>query len=395
MIPCGIPYIFSKVEQATKNILPDAGLKGLGVEIVIGEVTDVDAERKTAKTRSGGDIEFDKLILGSGSVPVVPGWLKGTALKNVFTIPKNKVYLDELQKSLEGLKKIVIVGAGFIGVEVADELNCKGYDVTLLEIMPRILGLAFDDEFAQAATEKLTARGVKVKTGVGIREILGGDKVTGAKLDSGETLEADAVILSLGYKPNSELAEKMGWSSTCSALSRRTSIKIVQGGYLAAGDCSVKRIFYGQAKPDHAGSAACAEARVAVLNLYSLSTVRPSEDVRYYANCVARRAYACGSQRKRRKKRGLRYRDRQLHTGRTHIRAPRLYQKQTVKLIGSKSNGVLLGGVIIGGGSVGELINVIGVAIQNNMTINDLLVCRSGPSLLTASPPVILIKAQR
>ena len=60
-----------------------------------------------------------------------------------------------------------VVGAGFIGVEVADELNKNGFDVTLVEILPRILGTAFDKEFADAAETKLIDRGVKVLTGVG------------------------------------------------------------------------------------------------------------------------------------------------------------------------------------------------------------------------------------
>jgi NADH dehydrogenase FAD-containing subunit len=113
LIPCGIPYIFSTVGTSEKDILPDAGLKQLGVEIVIGEVTDIDTDKKIAMRKNGDDIEFEKLILCSGSMPIVPGWLKGTSLKNVFTIPKNKNYLDELQNSLAGLKKIIVVGFAF------------------------------------------------------------------------------------------------------------------------------------------------------------------------------------------------------------------------------------------------------------------------------------------
>jgi NADH oxidase (H2O2-forming) len=391
MIPCGIPYIFSKVGTSEKNILPDAGLKGLGVEIVIGEVTDVDADRKLARVKGGEDIEFDKLILGAGSMPVVPGWLKGTGLKNVFTIPKNKVYLDALQKSLEGLRKIVIVGAGFIGVEVADELGCKGYDVTLLEIMPRILGLAFDDEFAQAAAEKLTARGVKVMTGVGIKEILGEGKVTGAKLDSGETLEADAVILSLGYIPNNELAKKIGLELNELGFVKTDQYKRTsRADIFAAGDCSEKRDFLtGKLSRIMLASAACAEARVAGLNLYALSTVSTFRGtIGIYATCVGETAYGvAGLNEAAAKSEGFDIVTASFTGMDTHPGCMDYTQKQTVKLIVSKSNGVILGGEVMGGLSVGELTNVIGVAVQNKMTTGDLLVLQIGTHpLLTASP---------
>jgi NADPH-dependent 2,4-dienoyl-CoA reductase/sulfur reductase-like enzyme len=210
MIPCGIPYIYGTVGTSDKNILPDAGLIGLGVTIRVDTVTDLDTKEKTVSTESGEQITYDKLILATGSQPSIPKWLKGTHLKNVFTIPKDKVYLDKLQQDLKGMKKIVIVGAGFIGVEVADELRKAGYEVTLVEKLPAILSLAFDRELADAAAEQLTAGGVVIRAGTGIQEILGKDKVTGALLDDGETLDADAVILSLGYLPNTELAQKAG-----------------------------------------------------------------------------------------------------------------------------------------------------------------------------------------
>ena len=115
MIPCGIPYIFGTIGTSDKNILPDGGLQKLGVEIRIDEITDVDTEKKLAGTASGESISYDKLVFATGSMPVIPQWLKGTDLKNVFTILKNKDYLDGLYHEFEGMKKIVLVGAGFIG----------------------------------------------------------------------------------------------------------------------------------------------------------------------------------------------------------------------------------------------------------------------------------------
>ncbi len=78
-----------------------------------------------------------------------------------------------MQSRLNGIENIVVVGAGFIGVELADELNKTGKHVTLVEKLPHILGLAFDEEFAEVAEEQLKKRGVEVITGTGIQSISG------------------------------------------------------------------------------------------------------------------------------------------------------------------------------------------------------------------------------
>jgi len=134
LIPCGIPYIFGTLGESDKNILPDKNLTSVGVEIVIDEVTGINIEEHTCSTLSGTTYQYEKLVLALGSVPTLPPWLKGRELEHVYTIPKNKVYLDEMIKKLQELKRVVVVGAGFIGVEVSDELKKAGYDVTLVEL---------------------------------------------------------------------------------------------------------------------------------------------------------------------------------------------------------------------------------------------------------------------
>ncbi len=244
MIPCGIPYIYGSIGSSEKNILPDGGLVKLGVEIIVDEVTSVDADTKTCQTKLGETITYDKLILGTGSMPAVPKWLEGTDLTNVFTIPKDKTYLDNLQEKLKGLKKIVVVGAGFIGVETSDELNKLDKEIILVELLPHILGATFDDEFALDAQEQLINRGVNVKVDCGIKAITGNRKVEHVVFNDDTTIEADAVILSLGYQPNTSLAKEMGlelneFGFIKADQYRRTSVKDVY----AAGDCAEKTDF--------------------------------------------------------------------------------------------------------------------------------------------------------
>jgi len=248
----------------------------------------MDLEQKGIKTESGLELSYDKLILATGSMPSKPRWLKGRDLENVFTIPKNKVYLDQLVDTMKSLKKIIVVGAGFIGVEVSDELNKRGFEVTLVEKEPHILALAFDEDIAVDAENVLKERGVNVVNGVGIKEIVGDEKVSGVLLDNGSTLEADAVILSMGYLPNSKLAEASGVHVNDKGFVivdeyLRTNVKDV----FSAGDFATNKI-----STTMLASTACAEARVAALNLYKISTVRKFRGtIGIYSTSIGNSAY--------------------------------------------------------------------------------------------------------
>ena len=189
LIPCGIPYIFGSVGSTDNNLLPAQKMfDGSGIKTIYDEVVSIDRENRIAKLKDGEDISFDKLVLGTGSLPTTPKWLKGTDLENVFSVPKNKVYLDEMQAKLKDCKKIVTIGAGFIGVEISDELNKWNKDVILIEKLPHILGLAFDEEISIRAEDILKERGVKVLTGISVKEIVGDGKVEGVILENGERL---------------------------------------------------------------------------------------------------------------------------------------------------------------------------------------------------------------
>ena len=177
LIPCGIPYIFGTVHSSDKDILPaEKAFEAAGVDILHDEVLSINCKEKTVEVKNAGTVSYDKLVLGTGSTPYHPTWLKGSDLKNVFAVPKDKVYLDEMQKQLEGMKKIIAIGAGFIGVELSDELRKAGKEVTLVEKLPHILGLAFDEDICLRAEKILSERGVNIITGTGVTEIVGTEK---------------------------------------------------------------------------------------------------------------------------------------------------------------------------------------------------------------------------
>lgn len=399
VISCGIPYIFGTLESSAKDILPDNVLINADVELKIDEVISVDKENKIAFTSDGTKIKFEKLVFATGSTPVIPRWLKGTELENVFTISKNKKYLDEMKIKLDSCKKIVVIGGGFIGVEVSDELNKIGKDVTIVEILPHVLGLVFDVDFTLQAEKTLRERGIKLKTGVGAKEILGNKKLKGVLLENGEKITADAVILSVGYRPNSSLAEKTGLRVGFKrAIWVDEYMRTDDPDIFAVGDCAEKKCFVTRKLTNvMLASTATSEARTAGANLYKLETVRTfSGTIAIFSTLIGNTGFgSAGLTEHQANKEGFDVVSGVFDTVDKHPGALPNANKQRVKLIASRKSGIILGGQVMGGPSTGELVNIIGFAIQNRMTVNSFLTAQIGTHpLLTAAPTTYpIIKA--
>ena len=393
MVPCGIPYIFGSLENSDQNVLP-AGAKfdSLGIHHQIGEVTKVDRENKICTLTDGQQIQYEKLVMATGSTPKVPTWMEGHDLENVFTIPKNKAVLDTISKNLKGLDKVVVIGGGFIGVELSDELNKAGKEVKIVEILPHVLNVAFDKEFAERAENILSDRGVDVRTNSGVKKINGeGGKVASVELESGEKLEADAVILSMGYEPNVQLAKDSGLKITDDGfISVDEYMRTQDESVVAVGDCAEKRHFVTRKRNGvMLASTACAEGRIAGMNLFKLSAIKTfSGTISIYSTAIG--DYALGTagltEEEARQENfdvvtGF-FEGMDKHPGKlpgTH--------KQIVKLIVARESGIIIGGEALGGVSVGELTNLLGFIIQSRTSVHTLLISQIGTQpLLTGSP---------
>lgn len=392
LIPCGIPYVFGSVGSTDNNILPaEKMFKSNDIELIYDDVLFIDRKNKSVKLGSEEIVEYQKLVLGTGSIPIEPFWLKGFDLENVFTVPKNKVYLDEMHSKIANCKKIVTIGAGFIGVEISDELVKAGKEVTLVEKLPHILGLAFDEDISLKVESLLKERNVNILSGVGVKEIVGTEKVEGVLLEDGKMIDADAVVLAMGYKPNSLLADNAGLT-----ISDKGFIKVDEymrtedSDIFAVGDCAEKRDFVTRKpSPIMLASTACAEARIAGMNLFKLSAIKTfSGTISIFATAIGNTGFGvAGLTETIARQEGF-----DIVTGvfegiDRHPGTLEDTHAQFVKLIVGKESGVILGGEVSGGLSIGELTNTIGIIIQNRMSINSLLTAQIGTHpLLTASP---------
>ena len=274
---------------------------------------------------------------------------------------------------------------------MSDELNKQGTEVTLVEILPHILGLAFDEEIAVLAQDILQTRGVNVKTGAGVKAITGEGRATGVLLDNGQEVPTEAVVLSVGYRPAAGLAAESGI-----ALNERGSIKVDEymrtqnPDIFAVGDCAEKRDFTTRKLSSvMLASTATSEARVAGMNLYRLSAVKTfSGTIAIWSTGLGEHGFGCAGLTER----AAREEGFDVVTGMfegidKHPGTLPGAHKQLVKLVAASDSGVILGGQVAGGPSAGELTNLIGLAIQNRMVANSLVTAQIGTHPLLTAPP--------
>ncbi|MGB9498820.1 MAG: NAD(P)/FAD-dependent oxidoreductase [Dissulfuribacterales bacterium] len=387
IIPCGIPYIFGTVGAVDKNLAPDGVLSDNEINLVINEVSSIDSKKKSIFLFGGETVGYDKLILATGSDPLkVP--IPGLDKKNVFFAERDSQYLDSLLKRLGGVKDVVVLGGGFIGIEFADEFKKRSLNVTIVEMLPHCLMLAFDEELCKEAENKLTGRGLNIITGTKIEEILGEDTVTAVRLSDGRELKADIVLVGVGVKPNTNFAEKAGLDVNQGEIVVDSSMKTSDENIFACGDCATKRSFFTK-KPSglRLASIAAIEARIAGANVFNVNRHNPGV-VGVFSTIIGDLTLAiAGMTEKTAKEEGFEVSCGYAEAPDRHPGGMPGMNLMKVKLVFDKKTKKILGGQVMGGPSAGEFVNTISACIQNRMKADDIAVFQIGTHpAVTASP---------
>ncbi len=397
-IPCSIPYMFTSLKDPDENKLGNEPLKKNGIDVAVSEAVSIDRPKKELADRSGETYKYEKLILALGSSPIVPP-IKGTDKPGVYLIYKDMDYLKDAVKSIKAGKKVLIIGGGFIGVEFADEIaGGGGLDVHLVEMMPRLLATSFDKEFSDTMAESLSSRGVNVMTDTRAEEILGGERVEKVRLSDGRTIEVDSVILSVGAAPNTGPARDAGLDlGKGKGIWVDEYMRTADPDIFAVGDCACKKDFFTRKNaPVMLASTATAEARIAGANLYKLKVVRENKGtIAVYSTYV--NGLALGSAGLTEDQARTECFEIGIGTAEGMDKHPGTLpgaSKVRVKLIFSKKSGIILGGQVAGGISCGEMINLIGMAIQQRVSATEFETLQMATHpYLTSAPtvyPVIL-----
>jgi NADPH-dependent 2,4-dienoyl-CoA reductase/sulfur reductase-like enzyme len=278
LVPCGIPYVFHDLEDVSKNMMGPAPFVAAGGEVVVDKVIEVDFSEKLLRTAKGEQFGYDKLVFATGSIPLVPKFIKGYDLQNVEYIRKSYDYIKALKDKTDAAKEIVVIGGGFIGVEVAEQLaKHEGKRVHLIEVRDHCLSAAFSEKLTSLADETIRRMGIDLKTGTKVMEITGENGIaSGVILSDGTKLSADLIISSIGYSPNTVLARQAGLAvNKNGAIKRDNYMRTATKDVYAVGDCS-ESIGFITGREDNImlASTATAEARILGYNLFGINLIR-------------------------------------------------------------------------------------------------------------------------
>ncbi len=270
---CGLPYYIGGVIPQKEQLIVNtpakfAELTGAKV-FTEREVTalDVQGKRATAKNiRTGAEefYEYDICVISTGASPVVPP-LPGLNLPGVFVMrtPEDAIETREFVER-ENAKRAVVVGGGFIGLEVAENLLEKGLSVTVIDMAPQIMP-GFDVEMADYAKRHLEKKGIRVMTATKLQGVTGDAKPQGVQTDKG-LLPADVVVLSIGIRPNTGFLQDTGIEMTKGTILVDEKLATNVPDVYAAGDCAmVTNRLTGHRQWSPMGSSANLEGRTLAL----------------------------------------------------------------------------------------------------------------------------------
>lgn len=212
---CGLPYyIAGEIEERSDLLVqtPEQLQARFALDVrPNSEAISIDAAKKEVRVKSSEEeyaLSYDKLILSPGAKPVVPPADGIEEAKNIFTL-RSVPDVDGITEFIEQHqpKKAVVIGAGFIGLEMAESLVSRGLEVTIVEKAPHVLP-PFDEEMAAYITNELKAHGVQLYTGLGATAFE--DEGKTVVLENGERLVSDLTLMSVGVSPESALAKTAG-----------------------------------------------------------------------------------------------------------------------------------------------------------------------------------------
>lgn len=206
---CGLPYYVSGIINEREKILVSSVEKfknWFNIDVKLNtEVVSIDRENKTVLTQNGENISYDKLVLAQGASPIVPNF-EGMDSSKVFSV-RNLSDADKIKDYIKNnnSKKAVVIGGGFIGVEMAENLCEMGLETTLVELAEQILA-PVDSEVATFAQNTMKENGIELMLSDGVKEFRENTII----LNSGKEIAFDIVIMAIGVKPETKLAKDSG-----------------------------------------------------------------------------------------------------------------------------------------------------------------------------------------
>jgi NADPH-dependent 2,4-dienoyl-CoA reductase/sulfur reductase-like enzyme/rhodanese-related sulfurtransferase len=377
---CGLPYYLGgEIETREKLIVvsPERLRTRFNLDVrVRSSVERVDRKRKIVVvrdliTQQVYEESYDKLILAPGATPIVPP-LPGIGLPGIFTL-RNLQDVDRLKAKIDqGVKQAVVIGAGFIGLELVENFVRRAISTTVVELQDQVLP-PLDKEMATPIAHELKAKGVKLilqQSAEGFESV---DEKLTVRLKSGENLLADLVVLGVGVRPENKLAVEAGLD-----IGPRGGIRVNEHmqtsdpDIFAVGD-AVEIIDFVLDTPTQVPLAGPAnrQGRIAADCIFGRAATFRGTQGTAVIRVFDKTAAATGASEKVLKQANQAFHKVYIHPA-NHAGYFPGAQSMTLKLLFDSESGRILGAQAVGGEGVDKRIDVLATAIQAGMTVYDL-----------------------
>lgn len=377
-LSCGIALYIGGVVKDVKGLFYSSPeeLKKLGVITKMGhDVLNVNTELKKLKvknleTHEEYEESFDKIIVTTGSWPIVPS-IEGVNLKNIL-LCKNFHHSNTIIESAKDAKNIVVVGAGYIGVELVEAFKVEGKNITLIDIEERIMSKYLDKEFTDLAEKELKDNGIKLALGERIVKFRGVDGKVSEVITEKGVYEADLVVLCIGFRPNTELFKEQLDMLPNGAIIVDEYMHTSKEGIFAAGD-STSVVYNPTGKHQYLPLATNA-VRMGTLigrNLVKDTTkyigTQGTSGIRIYDYCIASTGLTEGLAIAE----GLNVKSVTITENHRPEFMP-TYDSVLLKVVYDKESRVVVGAQICSKADFTQSINTMSICIQNKMTMEEL-----------------------
>jgi NADPH-dependent 2,4-dienoyl-CoA reductase/sulfur reductase-like enzyme/rhodanese-related sulfurtransferase len=376
---CGLPYYISGVVKEREELISRTPGKFALEEIRIFKnrrVEQIDTKERALSGKIVGSDKtftdrFDRLVLATGAKPIQPK-IEGIELGNIFYL-RSIFDADAILEHIgsDQIQKVVIVGGGYIGLEMAEALVLLGKNVTIVELAPQILTL-FDEDFAGVLRQYLEKKGVQILTSEGIKAFRGNGRVGHVQTVARE-VEAHAVLMSLGIRPQVELAKQAGLRiGEAGAIWVNERMETSAEGVYAAGDCTETTHLVTRKKVwIPLGSTANKQGRVVGVNVCGGNATFPGVIGTTVFKCFDWNVAKTGLNMKEAEREGFRPIQAIVRGfDRAHYYPGR--KESTLKLIADEKTGRVLGGQAIGEGPSDKFIDILAMALHGKMTCQQL-----------------------
>ena len=378
-LSCGIALNVGKVIESTESLFynsPENLAKSGVITKMKHEVLDIDFDNKKVEvknliTEEIFEDNYDKLVLTLGSWPIVPKF-EGGDLENIVLCKNYDHALNIIEKSKHA-KNVVVIGAGYIGVELVEAFEIQGKKVTLIDAEERIMAKYLDKEFTDIAEKEFVDKGVNLVLGEKVKKFNGEDgKVTEVVTDNG-TYKGDLVVLCIGFAPNTNLVKGKLDTLNNGAIIIDEYMRTSRKDVFAAGDCCVVK--YNPANEERYIPLATNAVRMGTL--VAKNIVNPTlkymgtqgtSGIKIYEKCIAST--------------GLTEEGAKLTTSInvgsaiiTDNYRPEFmptYEAATIKIVFDKDSRRVVGGQICSNADLTQYMNTLSVVIQNKMTVEEL-----------------------